>query len=109
MILDFSEIFYSRKANIEGLYSNDRDDTVNVWYNISDLHYTELTPLVKVWQNKPLALISYCTVLCSECCFDLSLLSLLMDYKYVSIVSIDAIVLLPDWDHYGNMFLTFSV
>ena len=50
--------FLFRKANIEGWYCNDRNNTVNAWYNISDFHYTELTPLGKVRQNKPLRLIS---------------------------------------------------
>ena len=36
--------------------------TVNVWYNMSDFHYTELTPLGKVWQKEPLILISYSTI-----------------------------------------------
>ena len=32
----FSRDVLFRKANIEGQYSNDRNNTVNVWYNISD-------------------------------------------------------------------------
>ena len=57
MILDFSEnfFFFYLKANIEGKCSNDKNNT-------SDFHYTELTPLGKVWQNKTLRLISYSTV-----------------------------------------------
>ena len=55
LTLDFSEIFYFRKANTEGQYSNDRN-------NSSNFQFTEVTPLEKVWQNKPLRLISYSTV-----------------------------------------------
>ena len=64
-----------RKANIEGSYSNDRNTTVNVWYNISDFHYTKLTPHGKVRQNKPLGLISYSTVLYDLTLYDLSTLN----------------------------------
>ena len=56
MILVFSELFYSENSilNVNILLLRD---------NTSDFHYTELTPLGKVWQNKPLELISYSTVL----------------------------------------------
>ena len=50
----FLDIFF-RKANIEGQYYNDRNNT-------SDFHYTELTPHGKVWQIKQLRLISYSTI-----------------------------------------------
>ena len=53
VILNFFRIY---------LYSNDRNNTVNALYNISNFNYTELTPLGKVRQNKPLGLVSYSTV-----------------------------------------------
>ena len=46
------------KTNIEGWYSIDRNNTC-----VSDFHYTELTPLGKVLQNKPLGLIFFSTAL----------------------------------------------
>ena len=58
VILDFSEISYSK----EPILSHNSNNTVNVRHNISDFHYTELTPLGKVPQNKSLGLISYSTV-----------------------------------------------
>ena len=55
--------FLFQKANIEGKYSNDRNNT-------SDFHHTELTLHGKVWQKKPLGLISYSTV-CTPYVIDL--------------------------------------
>ena len=38
VILDFPR-FLSLEVNIEGLSSNDRNNTVNIWYIISEFHH----------------------------------------------------------------------
>ena len=55
VILDFPEIFYSEYQYRRYIHFDDKNNT-------SDFHYTELTRLGKVRQNKPLGIISYSTV-----------------------------------------------
>ena len=60
MILDFSKIFYSVKRILKiGMLMT--GIILEMYGTI--FHYTELTPLRKVRQNKPFGLISYSTVL----------------------------------------------
>ena len=57
MILDFYDIFYSENPILKV-----KVDILITGIRTYDINYTEMTPLGKVWQNKPLGLISYSRV-----------------------------------------------